>query len=584
MSELQRTIYYKKVETHTTEQYLALKKIPNEYAKVEISAMKELAKIIEEIKDCCLLKSNGTLQKGPTCSICNDEMLAEYFKLQNFQEKLVPTDLGAVSDIQTSNLREITKVRIRTGGGNNLVSNLLAEYVTATNKNMGLKVLITSSSNICEKSVENLTPFLKQSEFSCWINFTNSTPDSSGISLKLEWNAEKKLVAQDQEQADGILSTFYCQIYSLLKIEGYNCIAEFGDDIEYNFFQTSTSPDTKGISWFIQELRKEEDRALPTGDRTNTQLMVTKMRKIFYNTPGWDQYLIPGAANISSPYDMVKIPYPGYPKFWPTGRFNVGDYTGDGGFYISDVEHRPVDHTGYTPNIYWNNSQEVRLNCCPNNVMIDLGHVLAGLDALIHEQQVNPPTPFFSISSNVGAVTWIGDLGSAVAETQYEIDRLQLLYGLKITPEEEQKIVDRLAPPADVLGNIDAYVIAAKYPAIYSGGQKLSDILQDYYSGAGQVHQRRRFHIYAEQLGLGWNGTDFGNLQQKMPTYIDDVQSAAALFVIVGAKNIEGNALEIAANLEAAIPTFSGLNVNSSAEKHLTKYFETLRSLIRQEN
>ncbi|MEY3241258.1 MAG: hypothetical protein RIR11_2696 [Bacteroidota bacterium] len=586
MIDLQREVYKKRVETKTNKKYAENQNAYFKYHEAEISGIEELIKIINEIKDCCVANRNGVAERSAGCDGCSDELLAEYFKLQNFQEKSVSTDLGTLSDIQTSNLKEITNVRIRTGIGSKLVSDLLAEYVTAISTNIGLKVLVTSSSSVCEMSVENLTPFLKQSEFSCWINFKNSTSVSSGMSVKLEWNVDKKLVVQNQEQANGILNTLYCQIYSLLKVEGYNCIGEFGDNIEYNLFNISTNPNAKDISWFIEELRKEEDRALPLADRTNTKLMITKMRKIFYNTPGWDNYLIPGAANISSPYNVVKVTYPGYPKFWSSGIMLAGDHAGDTetGFFFTDIEHRPIDNTNTTPAIYWNNSQEIKLNCCPDNVMVDIGHVLAGLDAMLHEQQVDPPFGLFIISTNVTAVTWIGDLGSAIAETQYESDQSHNLYGVAITPEKEQAVVDRLAPPADLLGNIDAYVIAAKYPAIYSGGQRLSDILQDYYIGAGQVHQSRRFHIYAEQLGLGWDGAEFSNLPQKMPTYIDDVQNAAALFVLIGAKNIEGNAVEIGINLTNATSTAIALTLNGSAKTHLIKYFEIIKSLISQEN
>ena len=55
------------------------------------------------------------------------------------------------------------------------------------------------------------------------------------------------------------------------------------------------------LSQFLDLLREEEDYY--HGEQTNTKLMITRLRKIFYDKGGWNTQLIRKAAAIEWRYD-----------------------------------------------------------------------------------------------------------------------------------------------------------------------------------------------------------------------------------------------------------------------------------------
>jgi len=52
-------------------------------------------------------------------------------------------------------------------------------------------------------------------------------------------------------------------------------------------------------------LIRDEERRLPRRERLNTTLMITRLRKLFYGGRGWDEHLIPGAAEVAPLYPFV---------------------------------------------------------------------------------------------------------------------------------------------------------------------------------------------------------------------------------------------------------------------------------------
>ena len=106
-----------------------------------------------------------------------------------------------------------------------------------------------------------------------------------------------------------------------------------------------------------------------------------------------------------------------------------------------------------------------------------------------------------------------------------------------------QEIVNKFSSGADMLGNIDSYVIFAKYNTkTENNGALVSEILTDYYLGAGQLsYQSNRYSTFAAQIGLIWNGQEFSNLEDKMPLFIKDVKGFAVLFTAASVKNYYGS-------------------------------------------
>ena len=59
------------------------------------------------------------------------------------------------------------------------------------------------------------------------------------------------------------------------------------------------------IDRFIELVESEESR-YPASEQTNTRLMLTRLRKIFYGKQGWDEHLISGASHVARPYQTTE--------------------------------------------------------------------------------------------------------------------------------------------------------------------------------------------------------------------------------------------------------------------------------------
>lgn len=312
------------------------------------------------------------------------------------------------------------------------------------------------------------------------------------------------------------------------------------------------------IEEFISLVRSEEVRYSET-DQLDTKLMITRLRKVFYDRSGWDEHLIADAKSTKGPYTTTAREAERYPIEIP-GPFN-------------DIEavHRDylvTDRQGTTPAIASN--QEVRLS---DGSYIDLGHVFAGLDALNHPQMVDGPFTI-NITKNVDAVTWVGDLGSALAEAQ-------LLYAKRNrtvpTAQELQQLINEFASPQDMLGNIDAYVIGAQFSEVNSGGRRVSEILTKFYLESGTpdaLARERRFSLFTQAVGLrGWDGSSFSNEETWIDNYTDEVNDAAALYV--GA-NTEGRFL-------GRVGAVLGMAMNQGAETLVRTFLAALKQHIANE-
>ena len=279
------------------------------------------------------------------------------------------------------------------------------------------------------------------------------------------------------------------------------------------------TPEMMSIEDFIELVAREEAR-YPEEEQQQLGLMISRLRKIFYPGSGWDQYIIPGAA---------------------------------------DVERLPGEDPALAAN------QEVAL---PDGSAVDIGHVLAGLDAMNHPQMVDGPLTI-NISSSAAAATWVGDLGSAQAEIQMAfVDQ-----GLQISEREVQDRINENASGQDMLGDIDAYVINQDIGDTEVG--RVSELLRAYYLGqsAGESPSReRRYTRFAAAVGLtDWDGSRWSNEADWIDDNVDEVNDAAAMYL---ARHMSGL---------VRYPAALGMSVNDSARSLLRLFVDALRGRAAQE-
>ena len=301
------------------------------------------------------------------------------------------------------------------------------------------------------------------------------------------------------------------------------------------------------IEWFIEKIKKEEAKVEDQGgDCRNTKEMITKLRKIFYTGGGWESRLILGTDNIPSPY--------GLPIEEERGRKTILSCYGS--FDLVDIEKFPCEikiseeECLKKPEIYDNGNQQVTLTEGNyEGAYVDIGHVLAGLDAVNNNNSgdgvfVVDPVFGLGIDNNVDAVTWVGDLASSM------VDAFAAYFEKgNLTDEELQMSIVPGSSPQDMLGNMDAYVIG--YDEEFNigatiNGPKVSEILESYYLGKDVPehfdsklnNQNKRFSIFAEKIGLIWDpaSMSFSNRDEITDKYIDQIADTGA-FVLGAAKD-----------------------------------------------
>jgi hypothetical protein len=277
--------------------------------------------------------------------------------------------------------------------------------------------------------------------------------------------------------------------------------------------RSAAAPAATELDAFLRVIRREEDK-LASHERLDTKLMITRLRKLFYGGRGWDEYLIPGAAAVAPLYRFA-VADPVRREFELPGP-NVVDF----------VVGRP-QLDGAPPQLTRPGElQDVRM---PDGEVVDVGHALAGLDAINHPAAV-APHGLYAMARNVDAVTWAGDLGSALGEILFQRARLERA----LTDAEVQAQIDLCSPPHDMLGNVDAYAIAAAYDIGHDAGRTVSDILLDYYGApaTGGTARSRRFTTFALEVGLGHvEAKAFAAESAWLNRYERELGHAAALYV-----------------------------------------------------
>jgi hypothetical protein len=312
------------------------------------------------------------------------------------------------------------------------------------------------------------------------------------------------------------------------------------------------------LSVFLDIIRAEEAK-LPPAEQSDTKLMITRLRKLFYGNKGWDDHLIPGAAGVKPLYEFQEV---------ETGR---REWEGPGPNVIESVDKTPLLLNAPAALSNPADIQEVRM---PNGDFVDVGHVLAGLDAFNHPSSV-APYYMYEMASNVDAVTWAGDLGSVLAEAIFQAMKLDR----PLTGPEVQAQIDEYAPAQDMLGNVDAYAIQAN--ADIAGVKKVSDLLAGFYGAPGAKARSQRFTAFAKGIGLGpFNNGSFANEAAWLTKYELEVGKAGALYV--------GASTEIAKwgltwSLGAKLGLMDGVRDSPFRRRLLDRFLATLKAHVATE-
>jgi hypothetical protein len=333
----------------------------------------------------------------------------------------------------------------------------------------------------------------------------------------------------------------------------------------YQPMQGSAPSSARAIKDYITLVESEE--AQYSASNRDTKLMLTRFRKIYYDTSGWSKFIIKGVDNIAGHYRQIQEP-DGAPYTISLGPLGSID-----NLRIVKNKYTAVDNNGIIPDIF--KQQEIKL---ADGSYLDIGHVFAGLDAFNHLAAVEA-AGFFKVDSNVDNATWVGDLGSVVAETFFR----QYLQGGTINDSQRQELINKYASAQDMLGNIDAYVIKQVFNI--ASTRKVSEILREYYLGeyytnlnqTASAARKYRFSKFAQGIGLILQSRSpvvFSNEAAWLTKYKSQVGNSAAQYLFINTSNWSAN---------AKIQSTIGITQNPYSSTLLNLFLTTLKQRISAE-
>ncbi|HON53881.1 MAG TPA: hypothetical protein PLS12_11780, partial [Bacteroidales bacterium] len=306
------------------------------------------------------------------------------------------------------------------------------------------------------------------------------------------------------------------------------------------------------LKHLIKQLQEEEDYY--SGEQHKTKLMITRLRKIFYDNWGWSSEVIRGATHIPGRYtvSMIKNPneFAHKKRVGKNQRDDSYNYVGLIPVVVySKNDKQYPERAGQVPDIYKNDNQEVIL---PEGYVCDIGHILSGMDAMNYPAPVTPLRgilyPFYKLApyvkSNTDFATWLGDVASTAGNFLFK-----QLQNKHINRCDEEDEIEIYAPASDMLGNIDAYVMASVYNIHEHIGVRFTDMLKDYYyeNGIGNFARRHRCLIFCNKIGLyTFKNGSFANEKQWIRKQKRELRNATAFYVYGDLQNTKGLVLAIA--------------------------------------
>ena len=307
--------------------------------------------------------------------------------------------------------------------------------------------------------------------------------------------------------------------------------------VETKFVPTPQKEKAINLAKFLDLLKNEEDYF--KGEQHQTKLMVTRLRKIFYDKYGWNKELIRGTAKIKGRYnvEVVDDAVASYPEKSSGGVKRKKAFETDHKKRLVTVKKGDWMNpkVGTVPEIYANDNQEVIL---PNGLYCDLGHVIAGMDASNYPEPVAPLPNWLlwmhellpHVDNNMSCATWLGDISSSAGEFLFQ----KLKNKHEVKEEEMQKLINVFASGPDMLGNIDSFVVSNIYNLSTQEGLRVSEMLHDYYNegGMGYYFMQRRYSYFCSVVGLkGWDGEKFSNEQKWLKYNKKELRNTTAFYV-----------------------------------------------------
>ena len=211
----------------------------------------------------------------------------------------------------------------------------------------------------------------------------------------------------------------------------------------------------------------------------DTRTSITCLRKLYYDTLGWNTVLVPGTVQPKVPFKKRESDYPDDdPALADPWTLPWPKPTNEAEIRLWSPRRRldacvAVSADGHEEEVPAGTMQEARL---ADGTTTDLGHVLAGLDARNHRAPIEGHAGWV-LEDNLAAVTWLGDLASVLGELCFTA----LAYERAVTVDEINTCIEFGNPGVDMAGNIDAFLLDGDIAARV-GGPAVTSLLGDYYA------------------------------------------------------------------------------------------------------
>ena len=229
------------------------------------------------------------------------------------------------------------------------------------------------------------------------------------------------------------------------------------------------------------------ERAYPTDSPTD---ILTRIRVQYYSGVAFEQ-LIPGAHT----HDLVADPFGGMVVAEPRTLSSTLIRRQNPDAYGHLSARADENALGDNPSPYI---------VLPGGEQVDLGHLLLGMDALIH------PTTSIPYSSygvpNIDPSSWVADIGIAAVWMTQHVEDGSPPSDAPVHPASPDLNAywNVSAPEQDLLADIDSFGANATFTA--ASGRTLSAALREYYLGgsAAPASVQRRFRTFCSANGFGY--------------------------------------------------------------------------------
>ena len=242
-----------------------------------------------------------------------------------------------------------------------------------------------------------------------------------------------------------------------------------------------------GLDVFIG-LVKYVEKAYPMD---SPEQILTRIRNLYYSSasPGFAG-LLPNAPNYELRAEGLNQVRP-VPPFLPPNPFALGQLRVVRKRDLRDpkiydrLTAQADENTGRGAGYGDNPSPYIQLQ---NRKVVDVGHLLLTLDALLHPGSVRPYSDYKV--STIDSASWLADVAiAAMWVTTHLRDKRpndQAPPGIKLSRPPKTSQLDEYykasAPESDLLGDVDGFGLYELYEKMKSE-QPLSEVLRDYYVG-----------------------------------------------------------------------------------------------------